>query len=68
MQFQTKFKLGDRVNVDDDKSIKATIVAFLFKMSSCPAAEVQWFLNGEAKGCWFDESRLSLAEGEKNGG
>lgn len=65
--FQTARKLGEHVHIDGDKSIAATITGFMFKMSSCPAVEVSWFLNGEAKGAWFDESRLSLVEDLKNG-
>lgn len=57
MNFTTKFKFGERVHIDDDTSITATVTAFCFRSDRCEI-EASWMHNGAALSAWFVDWRL----------
>lgn len=56
----TNFSFGDRVHIDDDDSIAATVTGFCWRTHRSEV-EVKWFNNGEECATWVSEWRLSLA-------
>ena len=58
MKFETEFALLDRVIVDGDPSLVATITGFAFY--DRPAeVQISYVHNGDIKSAWIIESRLS---------
>lgn len=56
------WKLGQFVNIDNDKSIKAVITGFQFrgdKTTMFIIINVEWFSNGELRSAWVEEWRIS---------
>ncbi len=56
-----KFNFGDRVTIDDDKSIVATVVGLLLRPRDYQI-EISWFANGAHHSAWFDEYRLKKVD------
>lgn len=56
-KFLSVWKLGDKVIIDDDKSIKTTVTGFLFEKDK-EQVRVEWFSNGDAKSLWVDTWRV----------
>jgi hypothetical protein len=64
MIFEAEFGFGDRVWIDGDRSLTATVVAVSFSGGFDRARiqyEVSWIANGVAQVAWVDQFRLSLA-------
>jgi len=61
MRLESKFNLFDRVTIDDDTSIIATVTGFAFYGYQIQA-EISWVHNGEVKTSWIIEQRLHLAD------
>ena len=59
--FTCPFSFGDRVNVDQDKSIIGVVVGFCWIDADGCSVKVSWFHNGEEKQIWFHDRRLSHA-------
>jgi hypothetical protein len=57
----TRFFRGDKVAIDGDKSLKAVVIAFLWRGKSFEV-EIAWFSNGQHYTAWVDEDRLSTVE------
>lgn len=60
MTFQSAFDLFDRVFIDGDTSIKATVTGFAF-YGHRASVEISWVHNGDIKSAWIVEDRLSRA-------
>jgi hypothetical protein len=59
--FETDWAFGDRVYMDGDRSIKATVTGFLFTaLSHC--ARVEWIGDGQPREGHIQLYRLSKAE------
>lgn len=58
--FASRFAFGDKVTIDGDTSIRATVIGFAFYPHG---AQVQcaWFANGSAVDAWLGEFRVSPA-------
>lgn len=56
--FKSEFALGDRIWIDGDTSIKATIIGILFRHTG-QEAEIAWIVNGDHKTAWVATWRLS---------
>lgn len=56
--FASSFAIGDSVNIDGDKSIRALVCAYLFRVCFVQV-ECSWFHNGELRTVWVEEWRLS---------
>ena len=56
--FCSRFDFGDKVVIDGDASIRATVIGFAFYPHG---AQVQcaWFANGSAVESWLGEFRLT---------
>lgn len=57
--FESKFDLNDRVSIDGDKEIVATVVEVCF--GKHVEYKVSWWFNGEIKEHWVTERRLTKA-------
>jgi len=62
MKFNIKFDLLDRVHIDQDESLTATITGFAFYGHQVQIM-ISWVHNGDIKEAWVIESRLSKSEG-----
>ena len=61
--FTTKFDFGDKVQIDSDDSISATVTSIRFFLPGQAEYGLSWFHNGQPvfmQGC--DEWRLRAAE------
>jgi hypothetical protein len=56
---ESDFALGDRVTIDNDESLIATVTAFLLRTNICQI-EVSWVHNGDMKTSWVDDWRLQV--------
>lgn len=56
--FHSDFGLGDRVSIDGDTSIKATIIGILFRHTG-EEIECAWMANGAQQSAWIAAWRLS---------
>lgn len=54
----SKFTIGQRVNIDNDTSIKAIVTALQFTHKPTLIL-VEWFSNGDLKTAWVEEWRLT---------
>lgn len=59
--FVSDWRLSQRVHIDGDTSIIATVTGFCFRLSRQPTVEVSYFHNGDSKSAWVEETRLSSA-------
>lgn len=63
MRFGSDFEPWQKVHLDDDASLVATVTAFSFRPSSDGGTnclvEVSYAHNGEAKVAWIEPRRLS---------
>lgn len=59
-KFETKFAIGDKVNIDGDTSIAAVVTGICIYAYS-PVYDVSWFNDGVAETDKFDEFRLTFA-------
>ncbi len=60
MENEIHFNLGDKVKIDGDGNIVATIIAFNF--DGIWKYQLSWFTNGEHRSDWFQGWRLSEVE------
>jgi hypothetical protein len=60
MVFDSPFSIGQRVNVDECRSIVARITALCWR-EICFEAEISWWTDGELRTAWVAMSRLSPA-------
>lgn len=58
MEFKSRFALYERVSIDSDASISATVTAIVFRSYREPLYEVSWISNGQNQVCWIEEPRL----------
>jgi hypothetical protein len=63
-QFMSRYAFRDLVHIDDDTSITGRVTAFSWRVTEEPSIEVSWMHNGQSHSGWFNEDRLSLAEGK----
>jgi hypothetical protein len=56
--FQSEFQLGDRIWIDGDQSIKATVIGVLFRHTG-QEVEIAWIVNGHHKTAWIAAWRLT---------
>ncbi|MGD9882389.1 hypothetical protein [Reyranella sp.] len=59
--FFSLFKLGDKVAIDGDASIRATVIGFAF-YPHVEQVQVAWFANGSAQEAWIASFRLEVVE------
>lgn len=55
------FNIGDRVHIDEDKSIKGRVIGILVREGGVEY-DVAWFNNGAQVTAWIASFRLSEAE------
>ncbi len=63
--FESRFSLRDKVFIDGDESIEATVSCIEFRIGGLPYAvryECVWFHNGDMKYYVIDEYRLTLVQ------
>ena len=60
---ETPFMLGDRVWLDGDESIVATIICMLF--NGCWSFQISWMHNGDYKDVVVAAWRLTIVPGEE---
>lgn len=60
-EFYSRFSLGDKVTIDGDNSIAATVVGFAF-YNHIEQVQCGWFANGASQEVWIAEFRLSKKE------
>jgi hypothetical protein len=56
--FTVSFDFGDRVHIDGDESIKATVTAFVFREAAL-FVECSWMHNGKAESERIEHYRLT---------
>lgn len=59
--FPSHFKLGDRVEIDADASVKAVVIGVLFRFAG-QECELSWMHNGGHQSAWIASWRLTLVE------
>jgi hypothetical protein len=62
MTFSSKFALRDRVWIDGDDTINATVVGFAF-YGQTTEVQISWVHAGAIQTAWVAEWRLTHAEG-----
>lgn len=60
MTFLSPFSFGDKVTIDDDASICATVIGFSFYPHQT-MVQCAWFANGAPQEAWIGQFRLQLA-------
>lgn len=55
--FVSRFQIGDRVSIDGDKDLRATVIGVLFRAGHVEF-EVSWLFNGEIRSAWVASFRL----------
>lgn len=55
------FSLKEKVHIDDDPSITASVTAMTWRTSSA-LLEVSWIQDGQNRACWVEPWRLTTAE------
>lgn len=63
--FKAKFGLNDKVHIDGDTSITATVIGLAF-YGHGPQLQCAWFANGGHVEIWAAEFRLSQAGASKS--
>lgn len=58
--FPAIFDLGDRVHIDGDKDITATVIGMLFRAHGVEV-ECSWLHNGTMQTAWVAAFRLKVA-------
>lgn len=58
--YMSPVSLGDRVLIDEDTSIVATVTAILWRTEN-PQVEIAYFNNGAQVSAWIADWRLSAA-------
>ena len=56
------WKIGDRVHIDGDKSLTATVTALMYRTGGLVMCEVAWISNGDSKAPNIEPWRLTRAE------
>lgn len=59
--FPSAFALADRVTIDGDESIKATVIGTIFRQTG-QEIEIAWMANGAHQTAWAAAWRLKLVE------
>jgi len=62
-QLPNAFNLGDRVHIDRDPSVVATVICMAY--NGCWSFECAWFIGGDQKTAWLAEWRLAIAPGDE---
>jgi hypothetical protein len=62
MNYVSTFKIGDRVTIDGDQSIRATICAVTFYSDCYEQYKVCWINNGAHQEIWMESGRLRAVE------
>ncbi|MBP5857303.1 hypothetical protein KAJ83_09805 [Marivibrio halodurans] len=57
-RYRSRFDVRDRVTIDGDASIAATVVAVTFCAGRAPIYRVEWMVNGSLESVSLDEFRL----------
>jgi hypothetical protein len=57
--FCSAFRFDDRVYIDGDTSIKATVIGFNFRPTG-HSVEIAWMSNGTHQSIWAETFRLTL--------
>ncbi len=60
--YRSHFAPLDRVRIDRDQSIIATVIGLTFQSDGRLQIGVSWISNGIPQEAWFDESRLHMEE------
>lgn len=60
-RFRAPFLHGDKIHIDGDTSIVATVTAVLWR-STITQVEVSWVHCGDVKTAWLEEWRLSMVD------
>jgi len=60
MTFESKFRRGDRVVLDGDRSLIMTVTAHTFR-EHFETVECSYVHNGDSKCAWIEEWRLERA-------
>jgi len=58
MKIELDFELGDRVIIDDDPSILATVTGFWIKASNLYCVQCAYLHNGTAFEPWIESTRV----------
>ncbi len=61
MTFEVRFEFGDKVWIDEDDSITATVTGFVFRKRDHDV-EVSWMANAAMQTVWVSDYRLSPAK------
>jgi len=59
MKFESPFGYLDKVHIDGDESITATVLAFAFRETRPPIVECSWVHAGAVQTHWIEETRLT---------
>lgn len=59
MMIESQFDIRDRVIIDGEPSVVATIVAIRWSRDDRPTYELSWMHDGRAEYTYFDEWRLT---------
>lgn len=60
--FQSKYAPGDKVIIDGDKSITATITTVMFGRGDRILYQCEWFSNGGLQNPYIEDWRVTIAE------
>lgn len=61
IRLESRFDFGDKVHIDQDKSIQGVVIGFKWMTKDAVIVEVAWMANGSSHDGWFDDWRLSFA-------
>ena len=61
IEYKSRFKYADRVNIDGDKSIIASVTGVMWR-NGHHLVEIGWINGGSPTTIWIDEYRLELAK------
>lgn len=60
-KFKSPFPIGERVIIDEDPSLVATVTAFQFRASHDGIAELSWLQGGTVQVAWIEFFRITVA-------
>jgi len=63
MRFESRFSWGDKVTIDGDRSITATVIGFGFYPHQT-VVQCSWFHSGTVIEAWIGDFRLTPEEPE----
>lgn len=62
--YHSAFRLQQKVHIDGDDSITASVTALLHRTTSATTAECSWIQDGHSRVAWIEEWRLAAANPE----